>query len=205
MKPQTADIREVAENHLLQMEQVIRRQHHSTDASFIVSTFNLSIIHRQPHSSSAPFIVSTTRRLSQLPSIEGDHAPGLRAAFDGYVDCDFSFQAGGGAGAFERNLQGLALGTDRFARAQVEGAEPLRARLEFHFGDPDILSTGIGDLEAVHPGEVGRHDRHVESLGGLAGEILRAPVGDFLFRRIWIEGLVGVVDRRIPGDEGAGS
>ena len=107
MKPQTADIREVAENHLLQMEQVIRRQHHSTDASFIVSTSR-----RQPHSS----------------SVEGDHAPGLRAAFDGYVDYGFSFQAGGGAWTFERNLQGLALGTDRFVRAQVETGRHSKSR-----------------------------------------------------------------------------
>ena len=96
---------------------------HSTSASFIGSH-----IHRQPHSSSAPFIGSTTRRLSQLPSIEGDHAPGLRTAFDGYVDCDFSFQAGGGAWTFERNLQGLALGTDRFARAQVETGRHSKSR-----------------------------------------------------------------------------
>lgn len=128
MKPQTADIREVAENHLLQMEQVIRRQHHSTDASFIGSTFNLSIIHRQPHSSSAPFIGSTSRRLSQLPSVEGDHAPGLRTAFDGYVDCDFSFQAGGGAWTFERNLQRLTLSTDTFVRAQVETGRHSKSR-----------------------------------------------------------------------------
>ena len=128
MKPQTADILEVAENHLLHLEQVIRRQHHSTDASFIGSTFNLSIIHRQPHSSSAPFIGSTTRRQPHSSSVEGDHAPGLRTAFDGYVDCDFSFQAGGGAWTFERNLQGLALGTDRFAQPQVETGRHSKSR-----------------------------------------------------------------------------
>ncbi len=96
---------------------------HSTSASFIVSH-----IHRQPHSSSAPFIVSTSRRQPHSPSVEGDHAPGLRTDFDGYVDCDFSFQAGRGAWTFERNLQRLTLSTDTFVRAQVETGRHSKSR-----------------------------------------------------------------------------
>ena len=96
---------------------------HSTSASFIVG----HILH-QPHSSSAPFIGSPILHQPHSSSIEGDHAPGLRTAFDGYIDCDFSFQAGGGAGAFERNLQRLTLSTDRFARAQVETGRHSKSR-----------------------------------------------------------------------------
>ena len=107
MKPQTADIREVAENHLLQMEQVIRRQ---------------------PPLTVSPSNLCTIRHWSLLPSVEGDHAPGLRTAFDGYIDRDFSFQAGGGAWTFERNLQRLTLSTDTFVRAKVETGRHSKSR-----------------------------------------------------------------------------